>query len=126
MTERTIHTGDIVQHFKRETLTEEEIKENKYLYKIIGFAEHTETGEKLVVYQALYGDFGMYARPYEMFMGKVDKEKYPDIKQEYRFERIEMKWTRIFLNDYLNPILEAAFICLSMTRDTCMKRDLTR
>ncbi len=81
--------GDIVQHFKRETLSEDDLKRNIYLYKIIGFAEHTETGENMVVYQALYGDFGLYVRPYDMFMGKLDREKYPDVKQEYRFEAVK-------------------------------------
>ena len=60
-------------------MTDEEAKANKYLYKIVALAEHTETKEIVVVYQALYGDFRMYVRPYEMFMGKVDKKKYPDI-----------------------------------------------
>ena len=82
--------GDIVKHFKRETLNN---PMNLYLYKIIEIAEHTETGEILVIYQALYENsemnvhFGVYARPYDMFMGKVDKSKYPAIQQEYRFEK---------------------------------------
>lgn len=87
MSDNRLHAGDIVQHFKRETLSEKDKEKNIYLYKIIGIAEHTETKEKMVVYQSLYGDFGMYARPYDMFMGKVEKQKYPDIKQEYRFEK---------------------------------------
>ena len=84
-TEERLKEGDIVQHFKRETIAE---PHNEYLYKIICIAEHTETREKFVVYEPLYGDKPrkVYARPYEMFMGKVDKDKYPDIKQEYRFE----------------------------------------
>lgn len=82
--------GDIVRHFKYETLSEEEKKQNKYIYRIVGFAEHTETGEKLVIYQAMYPPFNTYARPLEMFFSKVDRNKYPDIKQEYRLEKIDL------------------------------------
>lgn len=83
---RDIRTGDIVKHFKREWEPQES---TKYLYKVLAVAEHTETGEMLVVYQALYAPFKICARPYEMFMGEVDREKYPQVKQRYRFERLE-------------------------------------
>lgn len=81
--------GTIVRHFKRETLSEDEKKTNKYLYVIRSIAQHTETGEELVIYQALYGDFGTFARPAEMFFSLVDKEKYPEIRQKRRFEPAE-------------------------------------
>ncbi len=59
------------------------------LYKIVAIAQHTESDEQLVVYQAMYGDEGIYARPLNMFMSEVDRDKYPDVEQQYRFELIE-------------------------------------
>lgn len=85
MTEKELTSGTIVKHFKRELIEGE--KGTMYCYEILGVAKHTESGERLVIYRALYGDFGIYARPLEMFLSKTDKEKYPMVRQEYRFEK---------------------------------------
>lgn len=58
-------------------------------YQIVSLATHSETEEQMVVYQQLYAPFGVYVRPLAMFMSRVDKEKYPQIQQEYRFEKVQ-------------------------------------
>lgn len=80
--------GKILKHFKRELLSEEEQKANGHLYQVLAIARHTETNELMLVYQALYFPFAVYTRPLSMAEEKVDKEKYPNIKQEYRLEEV--------------------------------------
>ena len=82
---REFAPGDIIQHFKRETVDQNSMQ---YLYEFIGVATHSETRDRVVVYRALYGDKGLFVRPYEMFMEEVDHDKYPEIRQKYRFEKI--------------------------------------
>ena len=84
---REFKYGDIVRHFKRETV---DAGTTIYLYEILGEAEQTETGETFMIYKALYGNQKIYARPLDMFMAETDHEKYPDIKQKYRFEHYEV------------------------------------
>lgn len=59
------------------------------IYQIRCLARHTETRERMVVYQAMYGTFEIYVRPLAMFMEEVDRAKYPDVKQKYRFELLQ-------------------------------------
>lgn len=66
--------GRIYKHFKGD------------YYLVEDVVYHSETKEKMVLYKALYGSGVRYVRPYEMFLEKVDKNKYPNTLQEFRFE----------------------------------------
>ncbi len=59
------------------------------IYQIRCLAKHSETGEMMVVYQAMYDTFQIYVRPLAMFMEEGDVEKYPDARQQYRFELLQ-------------------------------------
>lgn len=56
------------------------------LYTVLGVAQYSENEEKMVVYRAEYGDHQLWVRPYDMFVGPVDREKYPDVEQNERFQ----------------------------------------
>lgn len=81
--DRSLHPGDIFRHFK-----------GAY-YMVLDIAQHTETKEQLVIYKSLFNKDGeeikehlVWARPLEMFLSPVDREKYPDADQEYRLVKV--------------------------------------
>lgn len=89
-----LKTGDVVVHFKRELLSEEEKRSLKYVYIIEGICLNTDTLDNMVVYRPLYSlddhcKFDCFARPYDDFMGEVDKKRYKNIKQKYKFEKFD-------------------------------------
>ena len=65
--------GQIYKHFKGN------------LYKVLAVAVHTESEEKLVVYQSVENPDRVFARPLEMFMSDIDRFRYPLIRAKYRF-----------------------------------------
>ena len=75
--ERKIQIGKKYKHFKGN------------LYKVLDIANDSESDGKIVVYESLYGEHVHWARPYDMFNSLVDHEKYPDVKQKYRFEEVD-------------------------------------
>lgn len=75
---RQVKIKGIYRHFKG----------NYYLVEDI--AKDSETEEDMVVYRKLYGDCGLWVRPVSMFLSEVDKEKYPETEQKYRFELQEV------------------------------------
>ena len=97
-TENRFKPGDTVQHFKRETLSDQDRAGRKYLYEIVGVAIHSETREEMMVYKPLYDDGDMFVRPLEMFLSEVDHEKYPDVKQKYRFEKVKTVPLRLIIH----------------------------
>ena len=73
-----LQIGRVYRHFKGDH------------YLVEGVAKDSESGAPYVIYRKLYGDGGLWIRPLEMFLSRVDREKYPEAGQEFRFELLEI------------------------------------
>ena len=78
---QTIQIGRIYRHFKGD------------YYLVEAVAKDSETNTDMVIYRKLYGDGGLWVRPLSMFLSKVDRNKYPEVSQEYRFQLQEIPST---------------------------------
>ena len=76
---RELKINGIYKHFKGD------------YYLVEDIVNYSETQEKMVLYRKLYGDGGLWVRPYDMFLEEVDHKKYPNVKQKYRFELQEIE-----------------------------------
>lgn len=83
---RKVKINGIYRHFKGD------------YYIVVDIANDSETKNKVVVYRRLYGDGSLWVRPLEMFLSEVNREKYPNVKQKYRFELQEIKSVAINFN----------------------------
>ena len=75
--DRDFQPGDTIQYFKGG------------FYKIIAIGTNVETEEKMIVYQSLK-DKKIWIRPYNMFISKVNRKKYPNAYQPYRFIKVKI------------------------------------
>ena len=71
---RKVKINGIYKHFKGD------------YYLVVDIAKYSETEEDCVVYRSLYGKGQLWVRPMSMFLSEVDHEKYPNVKQKYRFQ----------------------------------------
>lgn len=127
------YPNELLQHFKRDLITQEDMENSdydsyKYLYRFIGDGIDTETNNQVCIYQAI-SDGTMFVRPKEMFYSKVDKEKYPNAKQEYRLEKYnqyEDKYLLLRWNDEELEMSVAAGVMTYISTQKEMKKIVTQ
>lgn len=85
----SFNNGDIIRHFKYDLCSKSDRDNKKFLYEFITASEHTETGKTMVIYRAL-SDGKIYCRPSDSFLSEVDKDRYRNALQNYRFEKVNM------------------------------------
>lgn len=77
--------SNIVKHFKHKESVDDPLN---YIYEFLGIVTHSEDHDKKFITYRSLKDHRVWIRPYDMFMSEVDHEKYPDVKQKYRFESV--------------------------------------
>lgn len=102
--EERLKNGDFVKHFKRE-LNNVEISSSSFIYIIVDMnARDADTNKRKVVYRAMYDDKQLWIRDYDDFISEVDKMKYSDVKQMYRFEKLTKEEEEVFVNNQMKSI----------------------
>ena len=96
--------GDFYRHFKGK------------IYQIRELAKHSETGEDMVVYQGMYPPFQVWVRPLSMFLDRVDQHKYPDCRQQYRFESV------VFQNTSQQDVIQESVV--DNTTDSVSRQEM--
>lgn len=96
------------------------------LYQIISLAIHTETNESLVIYQALYDNYQVYARPLSNFIEEIDRETYPETDQKYRFIKVEKNIMPIQTKQRQEKTTESSKPIADMPEDGIDEDDLSQ
>lgn len=86
------------------------------IYQIRELAKDSETEEDMVIYQGMYPPFQVWVRPLSMFLDRVDQDKYPDCRQQYRFESV------VFQNTSQQDVMQESVV--DNTTDSVSRQEM--